>query len=158
MRDNIKIIVECVYGNVGRGTPTEKALEFGCDACEYIEGREVHRCSKFVGLVGKNPQEDGEMKETWKCLDSWMPVLMIESSQQMRGVQDAVVSSREDTRRTMDNLSDNLKNNIIVGDNVNKMVGLSKGLNKGLNNNINRGINNNMLSNKLGRDEIGRLE
>lgn len=52
-------------------------------------------CSWFVKITGKHPQSE-EILEDWACAISWMPVLMIENSQQQRQTGAAVESFRNE--------------------------------------------------------------
>ena len=52
-------------------------------------------CPKFVSLKGKNPQTGADM-ETWGCVDSFLPLLLIEVSQQTRQAGAAIESFRNE--------------------------------------------------------------
>ena len=52
-------------------------------------------CPKFVQLLGTNPQT-GEQTSRYGCADSFMPMLMIENSQQQRQTSAAIESFRNE--------------------------------------------------------------
>jgi len=52
-------------------------------------------CAWFMKLQGKNPQNGQEVDE-WGCSMAWLPVLMIENSQQQRQTGAAVESFRNE--------------------------------------------------------------
>jgi len=52
-------------------------------------------CAWFLKISGKNPNT-GEDIEDWGCAMSWMPILMIENSQQQRQTGAAVESFRNE--------------------------------------------------------------
>jgi hypothetical protein len=52
-------------------------------------------CAWFTKLVGKNPQTGSDIDE-WGCAVSWLPVLLVENSQQQRQTGAAVESFRNE--------------------------------------------------------------
>lgn len=52
-------------------------------------------CAWFMKIRGKDPQSDKEIEE-WGCSMAWLPVLMIENSQQQRSTGAAVESFRNE--------------------------------------------------------------
>lgn len=52
-------------------------------------------CPKFVHLTGRDPQS-GEMKDKFGCVDSFLPLLMLENSQQQRQTAAAIESFRNE--------------------------------------------------------------
>lgn len=50
-------------------------------------------CPKWINIKGKLPQSE-ELVDRYDCADTWMPILLIENSQQQRGTQAAVESLR----------------------------------------------------------------
>ena len=52
-------------------------------------------CPKFVSLRGKNPQGGADI-ESWGCVDSFLPLLLIEIAQQTRQVGAATESFRNE--------------------------------------------------------------
>lgn len=57
-----------------------------------------HRCAFYTQVQGHHPQT-GEMLNEWGCSISWLPVLMIENSQQQRQTGAAVESFRNEMVR-----------------------------------------------------------
>ena len=53
------------------------------------------KCSWFTQVRGKNPNTGKDVDE-WACAIAWMPVLMIENSQQQRQTGAAVESFRNE--------------------------------------------------------------
>ena len=54
------------------------------------------QCSWFTQIRGMNPNTGEEIDE-WGCAITWMPMLMIENSQQQRSTSAAVESFRNET-------------------------------------------------------------
>ena len=54
------------------------------------------KCSWFTQIRGMHPQPGEEIDE-WGCAVTWMPMLMIENSQQQRSTNAAVESFRNET-------------------------------------------------------------
>ena len=54
------------------------------------------QCSWFTQIRGNNPQT-GEPVDEWGCAVTWLPMLMIENSQQQRQIGAAVESFRNET-------------------------------------------------------------
>lgn len=52
-------------------------------------------CAWFMKIRGKDPQTDNEIEE-WGCSMAWLPILMIENSQQQRSTGAAVESFRNE--------------------------------------------------------------
>lgn len=61
----------------------------GFNPCRQLE------CAWFMKIKGKDPQSDKDIEE-WGCAMAWMPVLMIENSQQQRSTGAAVESFRNE--------------------------------------------------------------
>lgn len=55
-------------------------------------------CAWFMKIRGKDPQSEQEIEE-WGCSMAWLPVLMIENSQQQRQTGAAVESFRNEMVR-----------------------------------------------------------
>jgi hypothetical protein len=53
------------------------------------------QCSWFTQIRGMNPNT-GEPVDEWGCAITWMPMLMIENSQQQRSTSSAVESFRNE--------------------------------------------------------------
>ena len=58
-------------------------------------------CAWFMKVVGKNPNTGQEVDE-WGCAMSWLPILMIENSQQQRSTGAAVESFRNEMVKAND--------------------------------------------------------
>jgi hypothetical protein len=56
---------------------------------------ELHACRFWIKIVGKHPQTGAEV-DNFDCAFAWMPVLMIENSQQQRSTGAAVESFRNE--------------------------------------------------------------
>lgn len=52
-------------------------------------------CAWFMKVVGTNPNSGSEV-EDWGCAVAWMPILLIENSQQQRSTGAAVESFRNE--------------------------------------------------------------
>jgi hypothetical protein len=61
----------------------------GFNPCRQLD------CAWFMKIKGKDPQSDKEIEE-WGCSMAWLPVLMIENSQQQRSTSAAVESFRNE--------------------------------------------------------------
>jgi len=61
----------------------------GFEPCKELE------CAWFMKIVGTNPNTGKEIDE-WGCSMAWMPVLLIENSQQQRQTGAAVESFRNE--------------------------------------------------------------
>lgn len=63
--------------------------------CEEVKDGALHRCAWFIQLAGQNPQT-GEQMDERGCAMSWMPILLVENSQQQRHTGAAVESFRNE--------------------------------------------------------------
>lgn len=54
-----------------------------------------HGCEYYVSIRGRNPQT-GEEVDGWDCVNKWIPLLLIENSQQQRQTGAAVESFRNE--------------------------------------------------------------
>ena len=61
----------------------------GFKPCRQLE------CAWFIKIAGTNPNTGKDVEE-WGCSMAWMPMLMIENSQQQRGTSAAVESFRNE--------------------------------------------------------------
>lgn len=61
----------------------------GFEPCKELE------CAWFMKVNGANPNT-GEQIEEWGCAMAWMPILLIENSQQQRQTGSAVESFRNE--------------------------------------------------------------
>jgi len=62
-------------------------------------------CPKFVKIAGTNPQT-GAQVDQFGCVDSFLPMLLIENSQQQRQTAAAVESLRNESVRCQDALNE----------------------------------------------------
>lgn len=60
------------------------------------------QCSWFMLVRGKHPQT-GEDVDEWNCAVTWLPVLLIENSQQQRQTGAAVESFRNEVVKAAEN-------------------------------------------------------
>ena len=67
----------------------------GFKPCRQLE------CAWFIKIAGTNPNTGKEVEE-WGCSMAWMPVLMIENSQQQRNTSSAVESFRNEMVKAND--------------------------------------------------------
>jgi hypothetical protein len=64
--------------------------------CPLIKKKCIElECSWFTQIRGMNPNT-GEPVDEWGCAITWMPILMIENSQQQRSTSSAVESFRNE--------------------------------------------------------------
>jgi len=54
-----------------------------------------HKCPLWINVRGKHPQSDAAIDQ-WNCSLAWMPVLMVENSQQQRHTAASVQSFRNE--------------------------------------------------------------
>ena len=64
--------------------------------CEEIKNDVLHRCRWMVKLIGKDPQSQNDIDE-WNCAIAWIPLMMVEVGQGIRGTTESVVSMRDAT-------------------------------------------------------------
>lgn len=67
----------------------------GFNPCRQLD------CAWFMKIKGKDPQSEKEIEE-WGCSMAWLPVLMIENSQQQRSTGAAVESFRNEMVKAND--------------------------------------------------------
>lgn len=68
----------------------------GFSPCKQLE------CAWFIQIRGKNPNT-GENVDEWGCAQAWLPILMIENSQQQRSTGAAVESFRNEMVKANEN-------------------------------------------------------
>jgi len=67
--------------------------------CPLIKKKCIEsKCSWYIQIRGNNPNT-GDPVDKWDCAVSWMPMLLIENSQQQRQTGAAVESFRNETVR-----------------------------------------------------------
>lgn len=71
------------------------------------------QCSWFTQLRGTDPNTGKEI-DNWGCAVSWLPVLMIENSQQQRQTGAAVESFRNEMSKNNDNFQDSLNRMMLM--------------------------------------------
>jgi len=71
-----------------------------CPATMHAEKCIDHfmNCPKWINVTGKHPQSD-EVVNQWDCADTWVPILLIENSQQQRQTGSAIESFRNEMVR-----------------------------------------------------------
>lgn len=52
-------------------------------------------CPKWINVQGNHPQT-GETVNQWDCADTWVPILLVENSQQQRQTSAAIGSFRNE--------------------------------------------------------------
>ena len=57
-----------------------------------------HKCAWYTHITGQDPNT-GNPVDHWSCAVQWMPMLMIENSQQQRSTSSAVESFRNEMTR-----------------------------------------------------------
>lgn len=63
--------------------------------CEEIKDNKLYRCAWSIELAGRNPNTGEEQNERG-CAMAWVPILLIENSQQQKGTAAAVESFRNE--------------------------------------------------------------
>ena len=102
----MKIIVNCYNGNIKPkdAEPTKASEDYGCDACEYIHNNQIHRCSNFIFITGKDPQNNKQYIDVGKCAETWGPTLTVENSLANRSMAAAMESMRNETAKRQDTM------------------------------------------------------
>lgn len=70
-------------------------------------------CSWFTQLRGTNPNT-GEPVDNWGCAITWMPMLLIENSQQQRQTGAAVESFRNEMTKNNENFQNSLSQMMLM--------------------------------------------
>lgn len=70
--------------------------------CEEIKDNKMHRCVWFIKMAGTNPNT-GESMDEHGCAMSWLPILLVENSQQQRRTGAAVESFRNEMVKANEN-------------------------------------------------------
>jgi len=66
------------------------------DYCPLIQKKCLeHGCKFYIQVMGKNPQTGQDVNE-WNCAVTWLPMLLIEGSQQTRQAGSAIESFRNE--------------------------------------------------------------
>ena len=70
------------------------------DFCPLIKKKCIeHKCKFYIQVMGKNPQTGQDVYE-WNCAITWLPMLLIEGSQQTRQTGAAIESFRNEVIKT----------------------------------------------------------
>ena len=94
----------------------------GFQPCKLME------CAWFIQIKGTNPNTGADVDE-WGCAQAWLPVLMIENSQQQRQTGAAVESFRNEMVKANEASQDllmatagisKIKNNVYVSNQENQ--------------------------------------
>ncbi len=73
------------------------------DFCPLIQKKcKEHKCKFYIQLMGKNPNT-GEDVNRFDCAVSWLPMLLIEGSQQTRQAGSAIESFRNEMVKLNEN-------------------------------------------------------
>tara|TARA_R100000808_G_C2124127_1_gene134731 strand:+ start:746 stop:991 length:246 start_codon:yes stop_codon:yes gene_type:complete len=73
------------------------------DFCPLIKKKCVeHKCKFYIQVIGKNPQTGQDVSE-WNCAVTWLPMLLIEGSQQTRQAGSAIESFRNEMVKLNEN-------------------------------------------------------
>ena len=66
------------------------------DYCPLIQKKcKEHKCKFYIQVMCKNPQTGQDVNE-WNCAVTWLPMLLIEGSQQTRQTGAAIESFRNE--------------------------------------------------------------
>lgn len=76
------------------GKPEAKS-DMNCPFFKQPMNKVCHKCALFIKIQGKNPNT-GQDIDAWDCSFSWLPLLMIENTQQGRAVGAAMESWRNE--------------------------------------------------------------
>ena len=63
-----------------------------------------HKCKFYIQVIGKNPQTGQNVNE-WNCAITWLPMLLIEGSQQTRQAGSAIESFRNEMVNAQSNIN-----------------------------------------------------
>ena len=70
--------------------------KFMSNFCPLIQKKcKEHDCKFFIQVMGKNPNTGQDVNE-WNCAVTWLPMLLIEGSQQTRQAGSAIESFRNE--------------------------------------------------------------
>ena len=70
------------------------------DYCPLIQKKcKEHKCKFYIQVIGRNPQTGQDVSD-WNCAVSWLPMLLIEGSQQTRQAGAAIESFRNEVVKT----------------------------------------------------------
>jgi len=73
------------------------------DFCPLISKKcKEHKCKFYIQIQGKNPNTGGDVNR-FDCAVTWLPILLIEGSQQTRQAGSAIESFRNEMVRLNEN-------------------------------------------------------
>jgi|SRR6185295_11213887 len=75
-----------------------------CPLHKVDTSKVCHKCPLWVQVRGKHPQSNEEL-DMWKCALAWLPILLIENSQQQRQTGAAVESFRNEMVKLNDQVA-----------------------------------------------------
>ena len=81
------------------------------------------KCSWFTQLRGKNPNTGKDVDE-WGCAMTWLPVLLVENSQQQRSTSSAVESFRNEMVK-----ANEVSQQVLIATAQQKLLGVQDGNN-----------------------------
>jgi len=74
------------------------------DFCPLIQKKcKEHKCKFYIQVIGMNPNTGQDVNE-WNCAVAWLPMLLIEGSQQTRQAGAAIESFRNEMVKTNEKL------------------------------------------------------
>tara|TARA_R100000781_G_scaffold2220_2_gene3639 strand:+ start:1953 stop:2198 length:246 start_codon:yes stop_codon:yes gene_type:complete len=74
------------------------------DFCPLIKKKcKQYDCKFYIQVLGKNPNTGQEINQ-WDCAVSWLPMLLIEGSQQTRQAGSAIESFRNEMVKANENI------------------------------------------------------
>lgn len=77
------------------------------DFCPLIKKKCVeHKCKFYIQVLGKNPNTGQDVNQ-WDCAVAWLPMLLIEGSQQTRQAGSAIESFRNEMVNAQQHLLNN---------------------------------------------------
>tara|TARA_Y100001951_G_C11250147_1_gene245842 strand:- start:544 stop:819 length:276 start_codon:yes stop_codon:yes gene_type:complete len=75
------------------------------DFCPLIQKNcKEHKCKFYIQVMGTNPNTGQDVNE-WNCAVTWLPMLLIEGSQQTRQAGSAIESFRNEMVEAQTNLN-----------------------------------------------------
>ena len=73
------------------------------DFCPFIKKKCLeYKCKFYIQIMGKNPNTGQDVNQ-WDCAVTWLPMLLIEGSQQTRQAGSAIESFRNEMLKLNEN-------------------------------------------------------
>ena len=73
------------------------------DFCPFIKKKCLeYKCKFYIQIMGKNPNTGQDVNQ-WDCAVTWLPMLLIEGSQQTRQAGSAIESFRNEMVKLNEN-------------------------------------------------------